>query len=56
MRVEVQAILLVAAVVSFVLAATDLSDRFADRTRMIALGLALVTLIPAWDAVSAAFK
>lgn len=56
MSVEVQAILLVAAVVCFVLAAfVDLTGRWSDRIRLVALGLALVTLHPMWEAVKAAF-
>lgn len=57
MRVEVQAVLLVAAVLCFAVAALlDVRGRFSERVRLVALGLALVTSIPMWDAVSTALK
>jgi hypothetical protein len=57
MRVEFQAAFLVAAVVCFAIAAlVNVTGRFSDRVRLVALGLALVTFIPMWDAVSAALN
>ena len=50
---ELRAVFFAAAIICFLLAATNLNDRFADRTRMIAIGLACGTVVCFWQAVSA---
>lgn len=52
----VAALLWVAAFVCFVLAALGAGDRFGDRVRYIAFGLAAVTLVSGWDTVVAAVQ